>query len=331
MKFKNVRILAVCALAVLANACSKSSPKDNGGSGNDSETSASKMIRYNVNLAHVNFGLTGATSFKMSVDGCASGFTSQVTEVSPNISVYKYDQGCLAKLTSLTVDGVTYTPSSSHPFQNWQQGDTAEFNDPNGSGLKLYVQVMNQLDTPIPSTAPSHGVEYAFSTITKGMNQNCANDCVQNHYSVAVNGVDAPNFEIKLFSYVDMTNKGAGVFMFKFECATDLVGSGLDAKCGGATLGSLQYTLVQDTFNGMLTIDQAKTIMSSGTSSIDTSEVVAVGADPTMPHGGFVSKVLAGPEQMHLNPDMIAVLETAKTSYKYWNVDVTPIVQQMMK
>lgn len=326
---KLIRILSMGAVLIVANACSKSSPKDDGG--NSSDANVNNTVRYSVNLAHVNFGLAGATAYKMAVEGCVSGFSSQVTEVSPNISVYKYDKACLAKLNSLTVDGITYVPSSSHPFVNWQQGDTAEFNDMGGSGLKLYVQVMNQLDDPIPSTAPAHGVEYAFSTITKGMNQNCANDCIQNHYTVAVNGVDAPNFEIKLFSYVDMSSKGAGAFLFKFECATDLVGSDLNAKCGNSTLASLKYKLIQDTFNGALTIDQAATVMNADTAGIELGEVIAAGTDPAMPHGGFISKVLSGPDQMHLNPEMIMVLETAKTSYKYWNVDVTPIVQQMAK
>lgn len=326
---KLIRILSMCALTLIANACSRSSPKDDGGG--DSDATAQSTVRYSVNLAHVNFGLAGASAYKMSVEACVSGFTSQVTEVSSYISVYKYDKACLAKLNSLTVDGITYVPSSSHPFVNWQQGDTAEFNDAAGSGLKLYVQVMNQLDDQIPSTAPSHGVEYAFSTITKGMNQNCANDCIQNQYSVAVNGIEAPNFEIKLFSYVDMSAKGAGAFVFKFECATDLVGSDLEAKCGNSSLASLKYKLVQDSFSGVLTIDQASVLMSTATADIELVEVIPAGSDPAMPHGGFISKVLSGPDQMHLNPEMLVVLETAKTSYKYWNVDVTPIVQQMTK
>lgn len=320
------RIISLCAFVLTMNGCSRVLPHREGKDDDSSDAKTSETVRYSVNLAQ--FGLTGASGFNMTVEGCSSGYTGQVTQLSPSIVVYKFDSGCLAKLTSLVVDGVTYAPTAADPFENWQSGDTAKFEDTAGSGLVLYVQVLNQLDSPIPSTTPTHGVEYVFSTIEKGAQKDCTADCIQNNYTVAVNGVDAPDFDIKAFAFVDMSVSGAGVFMFKFECAEDLVGSDLSATCKGASLTGLRYRMVQDTYNSTLDITQAGAIMSTNAVNIDVSEVIPAGSDAAMPHGGFVSKSLVGPDQMHLNPNMIMLLETMNTSYKYWNVDVTPIVQQ---
>jgi hypothetical protein len=302
-------IISLCALVLTFNSCSRALPHRGGDS---DDAGAAELVRYNLNL---------------SVEGCSSGYTSQVTETSSSIVVYKFDQGCLAKLNSLVVDSVTYVPSSSDPFDTWQKNDTAQFEDAAGTGKRLSVQVLNQLDTPIPSTTPTHGVEYVFSTIDKGATKDCTGDCVRNNYTVAVNGVEAPSFDISTFAFVDMNQNGAGVFMFKFECSVDLVGVDANATCKGASLSGLNYKLIQDTFNSDLDITQASNIMSSDTISIDISEVIAAGSDSTMPHGGFVSKALIGPDKMHLNPNMIMLLGTRNTSYKFWNVDVTPIVQ----
>ena len=60
-------------------------------------------------------------------------------------------------------------------------------------------------------------------------------------------------------------------------------------------------------------------------------ELVEVGGDLFGFNGGFNTKVgasvLTGPDQMHLNPNMMMVLEAADTSYLYINVDVTVLTQ----
>jgi len=54
--------------------------------------------------------LAAATSFQMSLEGCASGLSyPNITEANANIDVYKYDQGCLVKLNSFAYNGITYT------------------------------------------------------------------------------------------------------------------------------------------------------------------------------------------------------------------------------
>lgn len=321
---KGLTVAAVLGLTL--NACSRGN-RDDDDDGQGADAGKAEMVRYNVNLAQVQMRLAGASAYSIAVEGCVSGYTSTVTDASPSLAVYKFDKGCLAKLNSLTVDGVVYTPSTTAPFKTWAEGDTAWFNGTLGSGKKLLLQVIHQLDNPIPSTAPTHGVEYAFSTIDAGDNKTCADDCVKNSYTVAVKGVAAPSFDIRSFSYIDLTSTGAGVFSFGFECSEDIVGSGVSATCKGTPLSGLRYRLVQDTFNGTLNVEQASGIISANPSMVDASEVIAAGVDPAMPHGGFRSKPLAGPSQMHLNPEMLIVLESLQTSYKYWNVDVTPIIQ----
>ena len=312
--------LSFATLILGSASCSKkSSPVSDPQSG---------TVSYNVNMSQIKFGLLGASAFTMTVDGCASGYSSQVTETSPSIVVYKFDENCLAKLTGLTIDTVSYVPSANDPFDTYIAGDKATFEDANGSGSKIYIQVLNQLDSKIPSTTPSHGVDYAFSTIEAGPDQDCTGDCIQNDYSVSVNGVEAPAFDISKFAYVDMTANGAGVFSFKFQCSEALVGTDSSATCKGVPLSALKYKLVADTFNGTLAIQDASEIMSSSTQSIDIGEVIAAGSDAEMPFGGFESKLMFGPDKLHENPNMIMVLETQGTSYKYWNVDVTPIFQQ---
>jgi hypothetical protein len=301
--------------------CSRSKPSE------DDAAPAQETVSYNVNLSKVELGLTGASKFTIRVEGCASGYSGEAHETSPSLVVYKFDRNCLAKLTAMTVGGVDYVSSSSDPFDSYASGDKATFVDAAGGPAKIFVQVLNQLDNPIPSSTPSHGVDYAFSTIQQGVTQECTGDCVKNNYSISVNGIDAPAYDVKKFSFVDMNQNGAGVFSFEFECEQPVVGSDTAATCKGAPMSGLKYKLIVDTFGSSLTMDDAANVMMSGTVGVDSVEVVAAGANPDMPNGGFVSKMMVGPDQMHLNPNMMMILETGDTSFKYWNVDVTPIFQ----
>jgi hypothetical protein len=318
----------LCSLLLLSlavSSCSRSSSSDDPSP--NSADAGGEFATYSVRMAEIHLGLRGAASFTMAVEGCASGYSSSVTETSSSIAVYKYDTGCLAKLTSVTLDGVEYTPSADQSFQTWLAGDTARFDDVSGSGKSVKFQVLNQLDSPIPGTAPTHGVEYAYSTIEQGADQDCTGDCIGNNYSATVSGVAAPGFDVSAFMYVDMMSDGSGMFQFKLQCQEDLVGTGADANCKSAPLSGLRYKLVQDTFNGVITAAEAASLIQSGAESIDAGEVIDAGTDSSMSFGGFATKVLKGPASLHLNPNMIFILETGATSYKFWNVDVQTLIQ----
>lgn len=316
--------ILITALAALSCGRSKSKGVDGGG---PSQDASSRFVSYPLKMSEIHFGLRAASEFSMTVEGCSSGYTSTVTQASASILVYKFDQNCLAKLNSVTVDGVTYQPSTDDGFETWQAGDIARFDDTAGSGRSLKFQVINQLDNPIPGSAPTHGVDYAYSSIEQGADQDCTGDCISNSSTVSVNGMDAPAFDVNAFTYVDMAADGAGKFQFKLECQSDLVGSGGDASCKSAPLSGLRYKLVKDTFGGVLTATQAAEILQDNPDVVDASEVIDASVDAAMVKGGFITKVLQGPALIHLNPEMIFVLETGGTSFKYWNVDVTPIVQ----
>jgi len=315
------------ALALALVGCSSSYEGSVANQNANDSTGSGEMVNYALRMKEVTFRLSGATAFSISVEGCASGYTSTVTEASNYVAAYKYDIGCLAKLSSLTVSGVTYAPSASAPFTTWLDGDTAVFEDVGGSGKTLNLQVIAQLDNPIPATAPSHGVEYLFSTIEMGNDRECTGDCVENEYGVAISGADAPAFEVDEFRYLSMNSDGSGMFQFKLECSQALVGADTSATCDGAMLSEATYKLVPDTYSGVLSIADATAIMQAGTSMIDNTDVIAAGSDSEMPNGGFITKEARGPMQMHLNPEMILLVQMGANSFKYWNVDITPIVQ----
>ena len=61
-----------------------------------------------VDQSNSGLNLTSASAFTMSLEGCASGYAVSVTEANASINLYKYDEGCLLKLTALAVGGVEY-------------------------------------------------------------------------------------------------------------------------------------------------------------------------------------------------------------------------------
>ena len=119
--------------------------------GAGSETGQSVLIPITVSETEQGFNLLGAaTAYTMSLDGCASGLTATVTEANAGLRVYKYDQGCTAKLTQFTYAGNVYTPKSGAGFTTWADGDTATFQEP---GLNdMTVVVTQQLPATIAVT-----------------------------------------------------------------------------------------------------------------------------------------------------------------------------------
>lgn len=271
--------------------------------------------------------LADATSFNISLDSCASGLTGTATQANPSIKVYKFDQGCLAKLSNFQVNGSTFVPSVADPFSTWIVGDTATFQDTLDANNKIRVSVSNQLASPISG---SDSIGYTFSAIAAGANQTFAENVVSQPKAISVSGLGAPAFKVKELSFVGMTAQGAGQFQFKLECDTNLSGAGATLACQDVLLTGVRYKLVKDTYGGVLDITTAASLFPTGAIPIDVAEIVNVG-DAALPKGGFMTpiatdpEVLTGPNQLHLNPNMILVVEGAGTSYTYFNVDVTTI------
>ncbi|NRA65501.1 MAG: hypothetical protein HRU19_13520 [Pseudobacteriovorax sp.] len=71
-----------------------------------------------------------------------------------------------------------------------------------------------------------------------------------------------------------------------------------------------------------MTLAEATTLFATAGSAPNST--INVG-DASFPNGGFESIDLTGPDQMHLNPNMILVVEADGKSYQYFNLDVSTL------
>ncbi len=262
------------------------------------------------------------SAYTVELDSCATGFTSTANESNGAITAYVGDVGCLAKLTSLTISGTTYTESSADGFDTWQSGDTATFESTSDASDKIRVGVLAQLSSPI---ADADSISFAYVEIKEGASQNVGSNVVTQATNLEVSGQSAPGFEIISVAFEGVTETGAGQFVFTFECAETQLYTDILASCDNTLLVDLRYKLIADTYDGSLTLSEAQALFPNDEASIDPfSEVLSAGEAGTI-NGGFVSKTLDGPDQMHLNPNMILIIEANDKSYRYYNVDVSTI------
>lgn len=279
-------------------------------------------IPISIQASGAAFALTSASSFTMSLEGCASGFSiPTITEAAPNLTVFKQDTGCLVKLNRFDSSGVTWIPSSSDPFSSYASGDTATFENSTDPSQVVRVIVVNQISSP---SQPGDSIAYTFSNIGVGASKTIAESITSNSHAISVDELDAPNFFVSGVQFMGIAAGGAGQFVFTMECLAPLSGTGLASICDGVSLGQIKYKLIQDIYSGSLTIDQATSIFNGGGTSIDSGEVLAAGSGGTV-DGGFTTQTLVGPAVMQQNPEMILLLEAGGVSYQYFNVDVATL------
>lgn len=291
----------------------------------DVPTKFQSTVESSLNLAG-GLLLSSATSYTITLSGCSSGYTSTATNASTSLKVYKYDRGCLAKLTTFALNGKTYTVKTA--FTTWQANDTATFEVAGASPadeltLKVVTTVNNTQITAIEA------VEYSYYTILLGSTSTILAATVGLDDTLAVNGQGYPSFTINSISYVGMTAGGAGQFIFKMECSSNITGAGVEATtaCLDGLWTDMRYKLIEDTYGSVLTLAQASALFPAGESSITwATDTIAVGAGGTT-RGGFNTSTLDGPAAMHTKPNMILVLQVRDLSYKYFNVDVTVLTQ----
>ena len=271
------------------------------------------------------FSLAAATSFDMSLEGCQSGLTyANILDTNPNIDVYKFDQDCVVKLNQFVYGATTWVPSAGDPFTSWATGDVATFEDSTDPANTIRVVVASQLDNPVSGT---EAISYTFSEIQAGADETIAKNVVSDAHAISVSGQSAPNFTINAVSFTGLTATGAGQFSFTMACATNVSGTvaGDDLACEGVDLSTITYKLIEDTYAGTLTIADASALFPTGESAITiATDGLDIGGGGTAT-GGFVSVTLNGPDQMHLKPNMLLVLEASDTSYQYFNIDVTTL------
>jgi len=256
------------------------------------------------------------------------------------MNVYLHDTGCLAKLTSFVLHGVTYnqTNSGAVAFSSWTAGSSATF--ANSSGGLAYVRVVSQLSSPIVT---SDVVSYNFTFISAGTNS--ASITVSNTQTLYVAGQDAPNFSIGSgnITFDSINGSGAGLFTFSLTCVNGPMLTGANPSyhslCPTVASGSVgvdigvnfTYKLIADpNNNGTLTLAQAQSAFSSG----DTAPTLAT--DILSGNTGFKTISLAGPGAISSNPKMILVLQqknnnaaytsnTAYSSFQYFAITLPTV------
>ena len=260
-----------------------------------------------------------ANTYSLTIDNCASGYSLTVNESSQFIKAYKSDWNCLAKLNNFSVNGYFFEPDPLDPFTTWQVGDKATFVAIEDPSNQITVEVMSTLNSPISG---DEVISYAFYDINKGDDENIGKDAVSDPHAISIHGELAPNFNVGKVSYLGMNPDGSGQFLIKLNCAVEIVGEAEATACDSQLMSDFRYKLVQDNFASELSIDQASQLFPFGEEGINLNEDILPVGDMDAPNGGFQSKILSGPPQMHLHPNMIFIIELNDTSYQYWNIDV---------
>jgi len=277
----------------------------------------SVTVGVNVSEKGAGFRLAAASAFSMSLDGCASGLTiASITQSNPSLDVYKFDQDCKVKLNSFTMSGIPYVPSAGDPFTTWINGDIATFEETANPSNKFTVTVTSQLNDPITGT---EAVSYSFNQLLAGTAETIAKTVVSDSHALSVTGIDAANVDITGVTMTGMAAGGAGEFTFKVDCNVAVTGTAPALSCGSNLMTTLKYVLVADTYSGTLNYAQAQALFASAGTTVASGDQFVTG------NGGFNTQTLTGPAQMHNNPNMLLVIQSGGSSYRYFNVDVTTL------
>jgi hypothetical protein len=337
-------------MAMLCSACGSSQPEQTDYSDDEakptsvqpigvgSSSTSSDLVKIPISVQYGSFGLLGtaATAYSVTLSNCLSGYGATVNQTNADgIEAYKDDRSCLAKLTSLTTGGVAYTSTNpgATDFTTWAANDTALFASAGGATIR--VKVISQLNSPISGT---EAIVYNFAELLDGQGDYTFSEAsVSDAHAITVESQEAPHFNVVGATFMGMDDAtGAPEMKFKLECVDDptagsptsvamSAGSAADTLCGSVDLNAISYKLVKDTFSSVLTISQAESQMSAGTSSI-TIPTDQYQTDAT--HEGFNTVTLDGPGPLGTagNEAMILILK-AGLSVTYFNIDITTITQ----
>ena len=280
-----------------------------------------EQLRVTVEVNSKSGGLSligAATSYSIDLDGCLSGFTSTATELSNSMNVYKFDTGCLGKLTQFEIDGKTYSAAAvgSTDFSTWAVADIATFANVLDSGDTMRVEVMSQLQSPVVT---SDVITYEFAQIDSTATEVVATSITGDGHVLTVNGNAAPSFGISEVVMAGMGAAGEGLFTFKLTCSVALAGN----LCKDVDMVDVAYKLIEDTYSSTLSYAQADAEMGVG-----ISDVTLPGDAHADGNGGFNTVSLAGPVTIFSKPNLILIVAVKNgggtpIAYQYFNVDVT--------
>ncbi|MEZ4743331.1 MAG: hypothetical protein R3B45_12945 [Bdellovibrionota bacterium] len=313
-----------CGAEDPTNSDDNNSDKNSGVLASTTQSQQSGLINIPISFSnssgHISsFSLTGsASSYQINLSDCLSGYSNTVTEADAGgLKAYRYDRGCLAKLTEFTVSGVTYYPTAGDPFSTWQVGDTATFDEIGEPGTSpLKVKILSTIGDPITGLET---ISYGFADAIEGNNIDLLWTSVGSTQQLQ-SGVDTPpSFTIKSIELVDFNGSEAGQFKIVLECTSDI---GATNACETVNFSDTDYMLIEDTFSSSMTITDADSAFTAGNSITLPDDRVAPGAMGTT-NGGFVTVVLDGPADLAATPNMILLLRSYTASYQYFNIDVT--------
>jgi hypothetical protein len=308
-KARNI-ILATTALGVVAIAaavgCGKKNPESN------VELIPIESIM-NYTGSSLNLAGIPASSFKIDVTGCESGY-SVANQTTTPIYLYKHDLSCVASLKEFVFGGTTYTGTLTGAA-----GTSADFTD--GGSKSLRVTIASQLSSPLVT---ADKIAFNFFEIKPGGNSLPPGSSYSEGHSIDVSGIEAPNFEIK---DVDLTGQAAGgipTYAIRFECQSNVTGAN---ECPTASkklqaISGMDIKVVEDTYGGAPTTAQAETVFATAGS---TATPIAVGAGtPPIAKGGMSTSAV-GPGPMYLKRNLIVFVRytvSGASAFRYFNMDI---------
>jgi hypothetical protein len=227
-----------------------------------------------------SLSLVAAESFSGSISGCLSGYSKAITQATSSVNVMDGDKSCVFKLTNLVFGGETFTMLGT---ENWGAGSV--FSITGGSGTVMTFQVISNIAATISG---AQSVSLLFAIQQEGSSQTIAADVSA---GIDVSGADPINLDVVAKAASVDGADGAGLFSFKLDCASTIVGSDGAAACAGVNIAGLKVALAKDTFSGDLSVQECRTLATSGGSGT----VINLSSDPQVPHGGFATGQLKGP------------------------------------
>lgn len=292
----------------------------------------------NLEGAQNSLELISPTSYTLLIEGCASGYSANVSEAISTISILKTDSNCLAKLTQFSFDGNVYRAQSENGFSSYLEGDVATFVNQTNQNDTLSVRVKAQLSSPILSTDK---VSYVFGSLRGEAVSTVTAEIVSQSQNFSLSGQNALNFNLDSTSpsatvFKGLDDNSAGLFQFNLICNLPMTNvTSANSFCPtlnksttqGCDLTDIAYKLVKDSYGvyagNQLTGQQIQEIFNTkGTSVSDSDDKINRGSNK-----GFSTKVLTGPRPMVTNLYMVLILSCNDLSYQYFPIIAQPVTR----
>lgn len=271
------------------------------------ETIKNDPIPVEATLAH-GLSLNAMTSFVIDIDGCVTSHRTQLTQNHPSATLIPGDHSCMAKLTSLTINGVSYKSQIASPY--FSQGQELIYEGEDDSLLLVTVVMQLPEVIQLPKNENCLYVEFRYNGISRG-------DLGDIITGVGANGKVLGDtgsfFELLDARFISVVKTGAeaghGIFNFKLEC---LAGDTYEECLSLLDSGQLHYELIKDVYGSNMTLMDAIAL-----GSFTLRPIVRDGAII------FTTDHLIGPGVLELaaNRKMILIFKIGK-SYQYFPINL---------